>query len=273
MTKVYCHNCTYSTLWGKHYCGKGMKVVGGECSGYLRGMPAIDVPTPYRAKGCFLPVHSVTNSNYPHYQIMVPPTGNATAMLMHSMAVFLREGYHMYWAIREYCLFDEDYYGNPYPATPEGIKSGGVGLNVLTYSKYEVWIEWIVMLGGKYKLLAGHSECDIPPHYWWLDITAPYEDLLPMHNLIRAVYTTIMREHVGYETLGPMMREVLVIGLGHRGRPLREWAIAIRDLGVRMHAVGVEAKGYTVKTTRYHRKGYARRLLREWAVLNAIAGY
>lgn len=285
-SNVYCRNCKYGNV-EKKFCGLGLKLINGECSKYVSGTAATPaLPTPYKPKGSFIPVHTV--ETYRYRLVVYSNNENPSNQSLYKLARYLNQHQEVLTAIRYQCHFKRDYYGNLYPHThssswgsPHNVcrRSArcGIALDVIKCSRQEMRIYWALTRDAdkhvytpSSSIWTGPYDPDIPPHYWWLDITAPVEHLIPMHNLIRAVCTASIKEPHGYLTLGMVLRRALILGLKYRGRPLDEWAQAILELGVTMYQKGTVPVG---SKRVYHRKGYPKRLLREWCILNALEGY
>ena len=114
---------------------------------------------------------------------------------------------------------------------------------------------------------------DLPPHYWWLDITASPTDLIPMHHLIMAADKACAGEVWGYKVKGFILRLALSTGLQLRGRPHHEWVAGLVELMQLVAKHGVLSYSWEGSKPVQLRKGFGKALLREWCMLNAREGY
>lgn len=312
---VRCRDCTYtsSSNEGRSMCGLGMKVINRQCSGYEMGVPAEEVIPPYHyAPYCFLPVHDSSK----HRRRIILPTPRAwdertpeSVKLVYRMGWYIHKHYQLAVDIVKGCMFDRDVSGNTYSGvTLPSYYTRGVqipndhmrSVHVDTYpvSAYRLYLDLVLY---HYQGPGGHNPCyshewdstyaykgryynltyDLPPHYWWLDITASPTDLIPMHHLIMAADRACAGEVWGYKVKGSILRLALTVGLQWRGRPHSEWTAALVELIQLITEHGVLPypweRSKPVYLSRHAlvglRKGFGKTLLREWCLLNAREGY
>lgn len=234
-----CKDCTFNSGDG-YYCGKGLTLDTDGCTGYIAGTrpePIRLIPRwdTFLARGCFLPVHLVTSS----YQIIIPYYSYEgmppSTPLMGRMADFLQGAPSLLQAIRYECLFDEDYCGSKY------IRPRGISITVQG-DRRELSLHLnLTDCGGAVLEPAGHTDYNLPPHYWWLDVTARPGRVHRMHNLIRVVYslayipmslgdTRTTLDRLAHPRLGPMLRAALVLGLELKDRPTGDWYTGIYEI-------------------------------------------